>query len=187
MKNLCLTTMLLSAATTLAAQEAHLPKPGPEFDVLKADVGTWDVEIKTWAGPGDPTVSKGTETNRMLGDFWLVVDFQGNMMGMDFTGHGVYGYDVQKKHYIGTWIDSMSANQNGHDWKVPQGKEGIHLRRDGSWHGRQTCQTRLDDDIQRRRYSRHDDAYSNWRRPGEVLRNGLHESQSEQGVKVLKG
>ena len=115
MKNLCLITMLAGVmfcgATTLVAQETKLPKPGPEFDILKADVGTWDVEIRTWAGPGEPMVSKGKETNRMLGGFWLIVDFEGNMMGLDFKGHGVYSYDVKKKHYIGTWVDSMSSNK----------------------------------------------------------------------------
>jgi len=103
--------IMVGGASSLVAQESELPKPGPEFDILKADVGTWDVEIKTCAGPGEPTVSKGKESNRMLGGFWLIVDFQGNMMGMDFKGHGVYSYDVRKKHYIGSWVDSMSSNK----------------------------------------------------------------------------
>ena len=115
MKNLYLITMLAGVvfceATTLIAQESALPKPGPEFDVLKADVGTWDVEIKTWAGPGEPTVSKGRETNRMLGGYWLLTDFQGKMMGLDFKGHGIYSYDAKKKRYVGVWVDSMSSNK----------------------------------------------------------------------------
>lgn len=79
--------------------------PGPEYDVLKHDVGTWDVEIKTPQGPA----TKGKETNRMLGGFWMLTDFQGKLMGLDFKGHGVYGYDADKKQYVGTWIDSLSS------------------------------------------------------------------------------
>jgi hypothetical protein len=47
----------------------------------------------------------------MLGGFWLLTDFQGNMMGLDFKGHGVYGYDAEKKQYVGTWIDPLSPNK----------------------------------------------------------------------------
>lgn len=97
--------------TSALGQEMALPKPGPEFDVFKRDVGKWDVEIKTWAGPGEPTVTKGTETNRMLGGFWLLSDFQGNMMGLDFRGHGIYSYDTEKKQYFGAWMDSLSPNK----------------------------------------------------------------------------
>lgn len=108
---LALLSMAAATSTTLSAQEMQLPKPGPEFDVFKADVGTWDVKIKTWEGPGEPTVTKGVETSRMLGGFWLLADFQGEMMGLDFQGHGVYSYDEEKKQYVGTWIDSLSAKK----------------------------------------------------------------------------
>ena len=110
--SVAITLALVSCCTTTApGQETELPKPGPEFDAFKPDVGSWDVEIKTWAGPGQPTVTKGKETNRMLGGFWLLSDFQGNMMGLDFRGHGVYSYDAEKKQYFGTWVDSLSPNK----------------------------------------------------------------------------
>jgi len=115
MNNLSSITMLVAllfcGTPTLIGQETELPKPGPEFDVFKHDLGTWDVEITTWAGPGKPTVTKGKETNRMLGGFWLLADFQGNLMGLDFKGHGIYSYDSEKKQYTGTWIDSLSPTK----------------------------------------------------------------------------
>lgn len=114
MKFLSLTILvaafLLGFPATLFAQEMVMPKPGPELDVFKADVGTWDVEITTWSPEGEATVTRGKETNQMLG-FWLLTDFHGNMMGLDFQGHGVYGYDVEKKQYIGTWVDSFSPTK----------------------------------------------------------------------------
>lgn len=102
-------TLAVCVGEKSIAQDAGFPKPGPEFDIFKADVGSWDVEIKTWTGPGEPTITAGKETNRMLGGFWLIADFQGDMMGLDFKGHGIYSYDAEKKHYVGTWVDSLSA------------------------------------------------------------------------------
>ena len=106
-----LLALLFVNATPLMGQELEMPKPGPEYDVFKSDVGTWDVEIKTWGAPGEPSVTKGTETARLLGGFWLVVDFQGNMMGLDFQGHGIYSYDAKEKHYVGTWVDSLTPQK----------------------------------------------------------------------------
>ena len=91
--------------------EMVLPQPAPEMDIFKAEVGTWDVKIKSWAEPGEPALSEGTETNRMLGGFWLVSDFQGTMMGLEFEGHGVYGFDAEKKQYTGTWMDSLGPQK----------------------------------------------------------------------------
>ncbi|MEO1528264.1 MAG: DUF1579 family protein [Planctomycetota bacterium] len=82
--------------------------PGPEMDVYKKDVGDWDCVIKVWSEPGaEPIITKGTESNRMFGDYWLIVEFKGDMFGNAFEGRGMYGYDTKKKKYVGTWIDSL--------------------------------------------------------------------------------
>ena len=105
-------TFLAVAVLTLASlnhvSAQNLPAVPPEMDILKKDVGEWDCEIKLWQGPGEPAVSKGSESSRMLGGFWLITNFKGNMMGLDFQGHGTYGYDPEKKQYVGTWMDSVS-------------------------------------------------------------------------------
>ena len=99
---------LLIAAGLFTKANAQMPTPGPEIDVLKNDVGEWDVEIKIWQAPGaEPAVSKGSESTRMFGGFWTITNFEGKMMGMDFQGHGTYGYDPKKKKYVGTWMDSL--------------------------------------------------------------------------------
>ena len=92
---------------TCVAQE---PTPGPEHAVLKQEVGRWEAKIKMWAGPGEPVESAGMEVNKMIGGFWLVSDFKGDMMGQEFQGHGTFGYDAAKKQYSGSWIDSFSPN-----------------------------------------------------------------------------
>lgn len=91
-----------------------MPKPGPEHDILKNDVGTWDANVEMWMAPGaPPAVSKGEETNTMgLGGFWLITDFKGDFMGTPFQGHGTAGYDPIKKKYVSTWIDCMGPSLN---------------------------------------------------------------------------
>lgn len=79
------------------------------MQVLKQDVGTWNCEVKFFADPSaPPTVSKGTETCFMVGDYWLVSNFKGDIMGTAFQGHSQTGFDSATKKFVGTWIDSMS-------------------------------------------------------------------------------
>jgi uncharacterized protein DUF1579 len=87
------------------------PSAGPEHALLKRDVGVWDARVEMWEAPGgEPTVSKGVETNRLLpGGLWLISDFKGEMAGQPFEGHGIRGYDPEKKKYVGTWVDSMTT------------------------------------------------------------------------------
>lgn len=49
----------------------------------------------------------------MLGGFWVVNKMDAKMTGMTFRGIQTIGYDVEKKKYIGTWIDSTA----GFMWK----------------------------------------------------------------------
>lgn len=103
-----LTSIALVMIMPQSDANAQMAPPGPEIDLLKKDVGEWTVEIKSWSDPNaDPMVTKGKETTRMFGGYWIVSNFDGNMMGMDFKGHGTYGYDINKKKYVGTWIDSL--------------------------------------------------------------------------------
>jgi len=96
--------IILLFAGIAAAQE-----PPKEMERLKADVGTWDCEIRMFAeDPTNPQVSKGTETNVMLGGMWLISHFNGEMMGMPFQGNGQFGYNPSTKKYTGTWVDTMS-------------------------------------------------------------------------------
>ncbi|MCI0587314.1 MAG: DUF1579 domain-containing protein [Planctomycetes bacterium] len=89
------------------------PKPGPEHAVLAKQAGSWDAEIVMAGSPEMPggMKSKGSETCRLLqGGLWLLSDFQGEMMGMPFHGHGISGYDPEKKKTVGAWVDSMGTH-----------------------------------------------------------------------------
>lgn len=86
-------------------------KPGKEHEFLKNFEGSWTTVGKFIMGPGtDPVESKGTCTAKVgCNGLWLIMDYQGEMMQQPFTGHGVMGYDVDKKKFVSCWADSMST------------------------------------------------------------------------------
>jgi hypothetical protein len=77
--------------------------PGPELDVLKKMVGTWDATMKF-----EGAESKGTCVYKMdVGGLWLASTFEGDFGGTKFSGRGFDSYDPMKKKYVGVWLDSM--------------------------------------------------------------------------------
>ncbi len=102
----CLAAGMIAVALVGGATGQEMPKPGPEYDVLKKLVGTWDVKMS--AGGMD---SKGTVTYKFdLGGLWLMSRLEAEMLGQKFTGHGMDSYDATKKKYITIWVDSMSTS-----------------------------------------------------------------------------
>jgi hypothetical protein len=94
----------LVAAPAVRAQEP--PKPGPEHELLKKHVGTWDLVMK-FGG----METKGTSTYKMdLGGLWLESRVESEIFGMKFQGHGMDSYDAAKKKYVSVWFDSMSTS-----------------------------------------------------------------------------
>ena len=82
------------------------PAPGPEHRVFAKDVGTWDGDVVIRMPGAPPQSSRGVMINRLVcGGLWLVSDFHNETTGFD--GHGIFGYDVQKKKYVGTWVNPM--------------------------------------------------------------------------------
>jgi Protein of unknown function (DUF1579) len=90
---------------------AKYSTPGPEHKKLEAMVGTWDTTAKMWMDPSaPPQESKGVAENKMaLGGRFLEQNFEGTMMNQPFTGKGYTGYDLYKKQYVSTWMDSMGT------------------------------------------------------------------------------
>jgi hypothetical protein len=104
----------LLVAVTLACglclpAAAQFPEPPKEMEVFQRDVGKWDCEARFYADPAaEPMLSKATEENEMLGGFWMVSKFKGEVMGAPFEGSGQFGWNATTKKYIGSWVDSMS-------------------------------------------------------------------------------
>ena len=104
-------TLPLASAAAAAQQMPPMPKPGPEHEIYKLDVGTWDAVVEMTPAPGAPPMtSKGVEVNTIgCGGLCLITEFKGEMMpGMQFEGHGISTWDAVKKKYTGSWTDSMS-------------------------------------------------------------------------------
>lgn len=94
------------AFTTRVAQDDAGPKPTKQHEMLSKKVGKWNT---TMIMPGAPN-AKGTSTNRMVGDFWLIDDLETEVMGAPYHGHGVLGYDPEKEKFVGVWADSMNPS-----------------------------------------------------------------------------
>jgi len=95
--------VLLAPAT--AQQPPPSPKPGPENELLKQFLGTWDCTVKM-----GPMQSKGKAVYKDgPGGLWILSNFTGEFAGQPFSGHGIDGYDPAKKKYVSVWIDSMDT------------------------------------------------------------------------------
>jgi hypothetical protein len=96
-------------------------EPGPEHELLKSMVGTWNTTTEMWwAGPDAPSMkTEGTTTNELiLGGRYVMQRLAGKMPLPDATGQttmvyfegiGVTGFDRYRNVYVGGWIDSMST------------------------------------------------------------------------------
>jgi hypothetical protein len=121
---ICLSTVSIAAVLMSCASDAPksakaapsdaqaMPpevKPGPEHARLAQDAGVWDATVTNYMAP-QPQVSKGVSTRHMTaGGLWLVEDFVGEMDAVHFVGHGLSGFDQEKKKYVGIWVDSMNS------------------------------------------------------------------------------
>ena len=103
-------------------------------EVLAMEEGVWDAEITTMMpgadGKVEKAVSKGVETNRLLAGKWIISDFKGEFGGFAFEGHGVNGFDEKKGKYVGTWVDTMSAQIDKLEGTYDEKTKTITLHRD---------------------------------------------------------
>ena len=84
---------------------------GPQHEWMAEHVGTFDVAITSWMDPAAPPMeSTGVATRTMhMGGRIMQEEFQGDMMGVPFTGLSRNGYDNVSGKYWSTWTDSMST------------------------------------------------------------------------------
>jgi hypothetical protein len=87
-----------------------MPKPTEEHERLRRLAGTWigveKMNPSPW-GPGGEGL--GRNVNRMdIDGFFVIQDYVQEMDGrVSYRGHGIFGYDGQKKTYTWYWVDSM--------------------------------------------------------------------------------
>lgn len=85
------------------AQESQ--KPGAEHTHLATMEGSWDATMEMGGQK-----SKATATyKKVCGGMWIANDFESDLGGVPFQGHGMDGYDQLKKKYVSYWFDSMTS------------------------------------------------------------------------------
>lgn len=105
----CMSSALV-AAQPPKSEQPPMPKPGPEHELFKMDVGTWNATVEVTPPGAPPMTSKGVEVNTIgCNGLCLLSEFKGEAMpGVPFEGHGMATWDPVKKKYVGAWTDSMS-------------------------------------------------------------------------------
>jgi uncharacterized protein (TIGR03067 family) len=103
-----------------SAPEAKLYTPQPEHELLKRFDGAWRFERLSAAAPGatPDKLGAGEIKAELIGGFFVVCRWSGNVYGADYSAVQTLGYDVEKKAYSGIWIDNSMSYQ----WPL-----------DGSW------------------------------------------------------
>lgn len=84
---------------------------GKNHEIFKQMEGEWTCVVKQF-GPDGAEMSGGTGTmtsKLVMGNRFVVSEFDGRMMGRFFRGMGTMGYSNTDKRYEGTWIDSMGT------------------------------------------------------------------------------
>jgi hypothetical protein len=90
---------------------SKLATPGEPHKQFASLAGSWATKTKSWMDPSKPPMeSAGSCEQKMLLDGrFLHQECTGDMMGQQFTGIGVNGYDNHTKKYVSTWMDSMGT------------------------------------------------------------------------------
>jgi hypothetical protein len=106
--------------TTEAPQTPQMAPPQREHAWLQKLVGEWTCESTADMGPEQGKVTtKGVESVRSLGGFWVLAEGQMEMPCGAGEGTMVMtlGYDGERRQYVGTWVGSMM----GHMWHYAGG------------------------------------------------------------------
>lgn len=95
----------------MMAAHAEAGTPGGPHAFLAKTAGAYDLTIRSWYQPGgEPTVSEGSATRKMILDGRVLVeDVSTQMGGSAYTGTGLHGFDNVSGKYWSTWNDSMST------------------------------------------------------------------------------
>lgn len=84
--------------------------PGDMQKWLASQDGKWKGEMTSYEGGKAGAKEELTQENKMvMGGRYQESTVKGKMMGMDFEGRSLMGYDNAKKKFVCTWIDNMGT------------------------------------------------------------------------------
>jgi hypothetical protein len=103
--------LVISNLTTVSAQEPRLDLPQPEHGLLERLAGEWQFERQSVPGGGanPQTLGSGTISAELVGHFFVVSRWSGNVYGADYEAVQSLGYDIEQQKYTGDWIDSFMS------------------------------------------------------------------------------
>lgn len=129
----CLSLCLaLNVASFLLAQAPEPAKPVNEHQWLKHFVGNWECRFEAPPAPGKPAIkSGGTLQAQMLGELWVVNELKMDMMGTEMRCFQTIGYNVEKKKYVGTWVDSAMNHMWHYEGSVDSTGKILTLEAEG--------------------------------------------------------
>ncbi|HTE53265.1 MAG TPA: DUF1579 family protein [Kofleriaceae bacterium] len=97
----------------------HMPTVTDEHKKLHALAGTWIGEETMAPSPwGAGGAAVGHYTGRVECDgFFVSQDYRQETDGaVSFRGHGIFGYDAEKKQFAWYWVDSMGSVPREPSW-----------------------------------------------------------------------
>jgi hypothetical protein len=84
-------------------------KRGPGEKKLARFAGSWKTVSEMKSPDGTVLRDPGTWRARMaIGGLWLLHDYSSTFAGKRYEGHGVMGYDPDRKVYVGDWVSTWS-------------------------------------------------------------------------------
>ena len=104
-------TVGFAASGTLAGEKYITPQP--EHELLKRFEGAWRFEKLAAAADGSTPEKLGTGEIKaeLVGGFFVVSKWSGNVYGGDYSAVQTLGYDMDRKAYTGLWIDNTMSYQ----------------------------------------------------------------------------
>ena len=85
--------------------------PGEQHKQMASLEGKWDTKTKSWVEPNKPPMETtgSCEYKMVMDGRFLKQKCTGEMMGKQFEGMGITGYDNTSKKYTSTWMDNMAT------------------------------------------------------------------------------
>jgi hypothetical protein len=110
--------LLIVLGVAISLRAAEMPpasQPASQHEWLQKFIGEWETTSECKLAPTEASMtSQGAMKIRMLGGLWMVCEGTSEMpgaAGVKVETLQTIGYDEQKKHYVGHWVDSMFNHQ----------------------------------------------------------------------------
>ncbi|HUU84721.1 MAG TPA: DUF1579 family protein [Phycisphaerae bacterium] len=85
--------------------------PGEHHQLLARMTGSWSMAIEYRMNADSPVVtSQGTcQRKWILGDRFVLEEFDGGSLALPFQGMAIYGYDSFEQKYTSIWVDTTNT------------------------------------------------------------------------------